>query len=132
MTEWLNEQVAGIRARLSPEDEGALWLLFCSDPEGDALLAVSFDDFIDNYDAELLNGLATVLNGIGVESVLLAAIRRKGRPSAVEVRLWREIKPLLDPSIELIDLVVVGDDTYWSARKRTRRLIELPTAGPAR
>lgn len=124
MTEWLDEQVAGIRARLTPADEGALLVLFCSDPEGEVLVAVSIDDFTDNYSAELLDGLAAILNRLGVESVLLATARRSGRPSEVDVRLWREIAPLLDPPIELIDLVVVGDDTYWSARTSTRRLID--------
>jgi hypothetical protein len=116
MQSWLDQRVAELRARLTADDEGGLWLLLFDDPFGEPILAAAFDGAMWNMDAQLTRNLAMIIREVPAKSVLVAIPRSDGRPRAVDLHLWRELRPLVGAGTELADLVVVGPRSHWSAR----------------
>ena len=111
----LDNHIRGLRTQLRREDEGSLWLLFLDDPHGDVVLATSFEGAMAHVDAELTRNLVRIISHVPSAAVLLAVPRADGQPLNVDKRLWHDLEGLLtDP---LIDLVVVGESSYWSARR---------------
>lgn len=101
--------------RLTPSDEGSLWLLFFDDPCGEPVVASAIDGGMAHLD-EILPNLLMIIDDVGAKAVLLAVPRRSGRPQPVDRRLWRELRTV-SVSPEILDLVVVGDHEHWSATK---------------
>ena len=114
---WLTARVAEVRRRLTPGDEGSLWILWLDAPQGEPLIAAAVDHATAELDAELLKNLAATIDEVGAAAVLLAVPRRLGVPDAVDRRLWSELHAQVHPSVEIVDLVVVGESRYWSAGK---------------
>lgn len=121
MGTWLDDQVVGIRQRLSPQDEDSLWVVFFVDPgpapDGEPATAMAIDGAMAHMDGLMTQNLALIIDSVPASAALLAVPRPDGIPRAVDKQLWRDVEPLLRAgSTELIDLVVVGDSGYWSAR----------------
>ena len=119
MSSWRGERIAEIRGRLVANDEGALWLLFLDDPYGEPIFASAIDGAMAEMDAQLTRNVAAIINELGVKAVLLAVPRRDGRPLSVDRQLWSDLQILVDSSTELVDLLVVGRESFWSARETT-------------
>jgi DNA repair protein RadC len=117
MTSWRDERIQEIRDRLVANDEGALWLLFLDDPYGPPILASAIDGAMAEMNAQLTRNVAVIVNQLAVKAVLLAIPRKNGTPQAADRKLWSDLQILLDSSTELVDLLVVGPDSYWSARE---------------
>ena len=117
MTSWRDERIQEIRDRLVANDEGALWLFFLDDPYGAPILASAIDGAMAEMDAQLTRNVAMIVNQLAVKAVLLAIPRKNGTPQAADRKLWSDLQILLDSSTELVDLLVVGPDSYWSARE---------------
>ena len=115
---WLSETIDEIRQRLAPGDEGSLWLLYFDEPLREPLLASAFDDAMAHVDSRLTRNIATIIEGVPVDAVLLAVPRRDGLPRAVDRQLWRDLRGLLDGAgPRLLDFVVVGAARHWSAQE---------------
>jgi len=61
--------------------------------------------------------LAMVITEVGPKAVLLVVPRLTGVPLPADHQLWTDLRErLADTAIDLIDLLVVGERTVWSAR----------------
>lgn len=116
MTSWLDDHVEAIRAHGSADDEGSLWMLLLDDPYGSPVVTSVVDDAMEHMDAHLTRNIAMILTEVGANAVLLAVPRQSGRPYDVDRRLWADLQSMVRPPPEILDLVVVGDQAYWSAR----------------
>jgi hypothetical protein len=118
MERWLSETINEIREKLTPSDEGSLWLLFFDEPLHEPLIASAFDDAMAHVDAQMTRNIAQIIDGAPADAVLVAVPRRDGVPRPVDRRFWQELRTLLDDvSPRLLDLVVVGDARHWSAQE---------------
>lgn len=117
MPNWLDDRVRDLRVRLTPGDDGSLWLLFLDGPRGEVILATAVDDAMAHVDAQMTRNLIRVLGHVPAGAVLLAVPRADGRPLPVDRRLWSDLERL--DALPLADLVVVGKTDYWSARRAT-------------
>jgi DNA repair protein RadC len=115
MSTWLSACVADVRTRLTPEDEGSLWVLFLDHPRGEVLIATAFDRVMDSIDAEMTRNLRHLIGKIPTASVLLVVPRGEGVPCKADLDLWQQLGQCCDTKV--IDLVVVGHADYWSARR---------------
>jgi DNA repair protein RadC len=115
MSTWLSACVADVRTRLTPEDEGSLWVLFLDHPRGEVLIATAFDRVMDSIDAEMTRNLRHLIGRIPTASVLLVVPRGEGVPCKADLDLWQQLGQCCDTKV--IDLVVVGHADYWSARR---------------
>jgi hypothetical protein len=116
MSTWLSACVTDVRTRLTPEDEGSLWVLFLDHPRGDVLIATAFDQAMDSIDAEMTRNLQHLIWMIPAAAVLLVVPRREGLPCKADLDLWQRLRLSQCGDTTLIDLVVVGQADYWSAR----------------
>jgi len=112
-TSWYDEIAHGVRLRSTRDDEGATWVLFLDEDRrpinGMALPA-------DELGPLELDGLAQVVDGIDAPAVIVAVPRSSGEPRAEDWRLWEELrKRMAVARSELIDLVVVGEHSWWAA-----------------
>lgn len=98
----------------SANDEGALWLLFFEDPHGRPIVASAIDGAMAQLDAALLQRVAVIIDDGPWKSVLLVVPRATGAPLTVDRALLPRIRALTQ-STDVIDVVVVGESTYWSA-----------------
>jgi len=114
MANWLDDRIYGLRGRLTPADEGSLWLLFLDGPRGEVILASAFADAMAHVDAQMTRNLVRILDHVPAVAVLLAVPRADGRPLPVDRQLWSDLEG--HDAIPLVDLVVVGETDYWSAR----------------
>lgn len=111
---WLDERAVEIRAHTSSDDEGALWLLFFQDPHGTPIIATAIDGAMAELDAALLQHIAMIIDDGPWKAVLLVVPRAVGAPLAIDRELLPRIRALTR-STHVIDVVVVGESTYWSA-----------------
>lgn len=112
-----DDRVLQIREHLTPADEGALWVAFSDDPYGEPVLTVAVADALVQMDSHMITNLATIIRQVDPKAVLLVVPRRAGEPLAEDRDLWTEItRTLDDTSIEVLDLLVVGQTEVWSAR----------------
>ena len=117
MDHWREQRAKQIRTELRPRDEGSLWVLFLDDPHGAPLLATPIEGAMDELDRQLAENLAMVINSVGSAAVLLAVPRRRGLPAEPDHHLWQLMCELLaDSPVKLLDLLVVGSRSTWSAR----------------
>lgn len=120
MTTWLDDRVRELRLRLDRRDEGSLWLLFLDGPSGAVVVASAVDGAMTGMDADLRNNLVSIVRDVRAAAVLLAVPRAEGRPQRADRALWRVMERGCASTTELVDLVVVGTDNYWSARRETQ------------
>ncbi|MGH8891488.1 MAG: hypothetical protein ACRDV3_17210 [Acidothermaceae bacterium] len=112
---WYDGVAAEIRSKLRPCDEGAVWVLFADEcrvvqmamaiePDGTELGALEYDS------------LTQVIGDVDAPTVLIAVPRADGIPFASDWRLWEEMRGRLEALTrsELIDLVVVGAESWWA------------------
>jgi hypothetical protein len=88
--------------------------LFFEDPRGRPIIATAIDGAMAQLDAALLQSIAMIIDGGPWKSVLLGVPRATGAPLAVDRALLPQVR-VLTRSTEVIDVVVVGESTYWSA-----------------
>ncbi|MDP9220789.1 MAG: hypothetical protein M3P23_09640 [Actinomycetota bacterium] len=119
MPTWLDERVSEVRQRLTTGDEASLWLLLFDDPSAAPVLAPVIEDAMSHMDADMARSVAIVINGVPAKAVLLAVPRRTGSPCRADRQLWLDLQHLVREPPELLDLIVVGDTEYWSARGAT-------------
>jgi hypothetical protein len=115
MATWLCGLVSDVRARLRPDDEGSLWLLFLDQVQGEVIVATAFDSTVDPSNFEVTRGLRRIISEVPSPAVLLVVPRADGLPLAVDKELWSELNAAPTPGTEFVDLLVVGAETYWSA-----------------
>jgi hypothetical protein len=115
MATWLCERVSDVRVRLRPDDEGSLWLLFLDHVQGEVILATAFDGIVDPSNFQVTRGLRRIISEVPSPAVLLVVPRADGLPLAVDNELWSELTASPTPGTELVDLVVAGAETFWSA-----------------
>jgi hypothetical protein len=105
-----------LRSLASHDDEGSLWIMLFEDPHAAPVMATTVDDAMANLDEVLLSNLARILGGLPAKAALLIIPRDDGRPRPVDRRLWSEVNARVHGPIELLDLIVVGRSSYWSAQ----------------
>ena len=113
--------VEELRDRLGPDDEGSTWALYV-DARDRALLAMPVDAAgRSRGGADRLAEVAYLLGNVGAHGVVVGVPRRTGEPTAADRELWRRLRVLMvcEPT-ELLDLLVIGDDGYWSAQREDR------------
>jgi hypothetical protein len=116
MTAWLEDRLEEIRHGLTPSDEGALWMMLFDDPYGAPVIVSVVEDAMAQLEPQLTSNIALILAEVPAKAVLLVVPRRSGRPQDVDRQLWVDLSRLVGSSIELIDLVVVGEAESWCAR----------------
>jgi hypothetical protein len=112
---WLDERVREVRTRFAPDDEGSLWLLFLSSDRGEVMVAAAFDGPVDLSDYQMVRNLRRVINAVPSPAVLLVIPRADGLPVAADKELWSELTAPPKTGTDLVDLLIVGTETYWSA-----------------
>jgi hypothetical protein len=110
---WYDEIAQGVRLQSSVEDEGATFVLFL-DEDGRPMNGMALP--AEELGPLELDGLAEVLDGVDSPAVIVAVPRSDGQPRAEDWRLWEELrKRMAVARPELIDLVVVGEQSWWAA-----------------
>jgi hypothetical protein len=115
MATWLCERVSDVRARLRPDDEGSLWLLFLDHVQGEVILATAFDGIVDPSNFQMTRGLRRIISEVPSPAVLLVVPRADAQPLAADRDLWNGLSASPPAGTELVDLVIVGDSSFWSA-----------------
>jgi hypothetical protein len=80
------------------------------------LLTIPFEEGTGHVDELYLRHLVAVVAEVGVAAAVFVVLRGSGRPTRVDKLLWRELGSRLavEPT-QLLDLVVLGKATRWSA-----------------
>jgi hypothetical protein len=113
-TSWYDALAEGIRKNRTPGDEGAFWVLFLDDERCPAFCA-AFPPAADLGPPEY-DGLAEVIDAVDAPALVFVVPRSDGEPAAGEWRIWQELRARLAVArCELIDLVIVGSSSWWSA-----------------
>jgi DNA repair protein RadC len=103
---------------------GALLAVFL-DERRTVLLTIGFDEGTQHVDELFLRHLVDIVTDIRVAAVAFVVVRANGRPTRVDKRLWHELSArLADTTTRLLDVIVVGETTRWSATQSLTR----PTA----
>jgi hypothetical protein len=110
---WYDEIAERVRQQARLDDEGGTWVLFLDEERrpmnGMALPHEELGPL--DYD-----GLASVVDDVDAPAVVVAVPRFNGEPRAEDWRLWEELrKRMVVARSELIDLVVVGEQSWWAA-----------------
>lgn len=114
---WLQGIADDVRARAQPRDEGSLWLVLFDDPGGAPVVSAAIEGAMDHMDDLMLRQLTKILTQVGAAEVLLVIPRRSGRPRRVDRTLWEQLTARIGSATDLLDLLVVGSRTSWSARQ---------------
>jgi hypothetical protein len=117
MSNWLDRRVRDVRMRLTPQDKDSLWLLLLEDRRGEVLVASAITEAMLHLDRGMVRNIGRIIRMVPSPAVLLVVPRVDGLPRAVDKELWLELKSAQCADTELVDLVVVGDADYWSARQ---------------
>jgi hypothetical protein len=109
---WYDGIAHGVRLQSTPDYEGGTWVLFLDDERrpinGMALPAEELGPLE-------LDGIVEVVDGIDAPAVIVAVPRSDGEPRAEDWRLWEELRQRMAVArSELIDLVVVGEQSWWA------------------
>jgi hypothetical protein len=112
-TSWYDEIAQGVREQCTRADEGGTWVLFLDEKRRPMnAMALPAED-LGPLD---FDGLAEVVDGVDAPAVIVAVPRFDGQPRAEDWRLWDELrKRMAVARSELIDLVVVGERSWWAA-----------------
>lgn len=114
---WLFDIADGVRARSRPSDEGSLWLVLFDKPGGLPVVSAAIEGAMDHMDDLMLRQLTKIISEVGAAEVLLVIPRRSGRPRPVDRTTWEQLSARIGAATELLDLLVVGSRTSWSARE---------------
>lgn len=112
----LDDRVTEVRRKLTPTDE-APWVLLFDDPADAPLTAMAVADALAHMDDEMTRNLAHIIDEVPANAAVLVAPRDDGSPRAADRQLWEDLD--VEPcgtKTQLLDLVVVGERGYWSAR----------------
>jgi hypothetical protein len=113
-TSWYDALAEGIRKNRTPGDEGAFWVLFLDDERCPAFCA-AFPPAAELGPQEY-DGLAEVIDAVDAPALVFVVPRSDGEPAAEDWRIWQELRARLAVArCELIDLVIVGSSSWWSA-----------------
>jgi hypothetical protein len=100
-----------------------------TDLDGRAVLRVEIGEGTTNVDELFLRHLVMLTADVGVPGVRFVISRADGRPTRVDKLLWRELQQrLVDSTTRLLDVIVVGQTCWWSARTRVLRHEQPETA----
>jgi DNA repair protein RadC len=95
--------------------EGALLVVFLN-ARRDIVLTVEIGEGTDQVDELFLRHLVAIVTDLGVAEVIFAITRESGRPTRIDKLLWRELSTrLVGTSTSLAEVMVVGQDSWWSA-----------------
>ena len=112
-TSWYDEIAQGVRQQCRLDDEGGTWVLFL-DEERRPINAMALPH--EELGPLDFDGLAHVVNDVDAPAVIVAVPRFDGQPLAEDWRLWEELRSRMAVArSELIDLVVVGERSWWAA-----------------
>lgn len=118
MATWQEQRARQIQPHLSASDEGALWMQYFDDPYGEPLLSVAVADAMTQVDEQLARSVAMIIATVSPKAVLLVVPRGDGHPRPQDQVLWSAVLELLEGgATELLDLLVVGVRSAWSARE---------------
>jgi hypothetical protein len=117
MSGWLAASLLDLRARLTGGDEGSLWMLLLDRPGGKVVMAVAFDEAMAHPDEAMADNLKLVISAVPAPAVLLVVPRADGRPRRADHELWQQVAWSQGCEAKVTDLLVVGNATYWSARR---------------
>lgn len=114
---WHDLVAADIRCNIEHGDEGAVWVLF-ADEQRVVQMAIAIGPAGDELGAVEFDSLAAVIDEVDAPAVLIAIPRADGMPLACDWRLWEEMRGRVEALTrsELIDLLVVGSQSWWAAR----------------
>jgi len=116
-TSWYDEIAQGVRRQCRLDDEGGTWVLFLDEARRPInAMALPHEEFgpLD------FDGLASVVDEVDAPAVIVAVPRFDGQPRAEDWRLWEELRGRMAVArSELIDLVVVGERSWWAATGAT-------------
>jgi hypothetical protein len=116
MESWLLERVKEIKALTSVDDEGSLWAIFFSDRAPEPVIMSVITAAANDFDAELVRGIATLVTGVDAYGCLLAITRRNGCPLQDDLRLWGALRTAMSSTrTRALGLVIVGSDRHWTA-----------------
>jgi hypothetical protein len=105
------------RTRDASDADGVIRLLFLRD-KGRIGLVQSAQESADNADQFLARYLAEMITDVAAPAVLLTIARRDGRPITSDRQLWALLTEMLASTTTILsDLVVLGSDRAWSARR---------------
>jgi hypothetical protein len=110
---WYDEIAQGVREQARLDDEGGTWVLFLDENRRPTnTMALPHEELGPlDYDE-----LAEVVDSVDAPAVVVAVPRFNGEPRAEDWRLWEELrKRMAVARSELIDLVVVGEQSWWAA-----------------
>jgi hypothetical protein len=95
--------------------DGSLTVVFVDDAES-VILRVDIGEGTAYVDELFLRHLVMLTADVGVPGAAFVIRRSDAQPRRTDRRLWHELSTrLAESSTELLDLVVVGDDEWWSA-----------------
>lgn len=110
---WYDGIAEGVRLQSTADDEGGTWVLFL-DKDRRPVNAMALP--AEELGPLELDGLVQVVDGVDAPAVVVAVPRSDGQPRAEDWRLWEEMrKRMAIARPELIDLVVVGELSWWAA-----------------
>lgn len=110
---WYDGIAQGVRLQCSADDEGGTWVLFLDEDRRPVNAMALPAEELGPLD---FDGLALVVDGGDAPAVVVAVPRFDGEPRAEDWRLWEELrKRMAVARSELIDLVVVGEHSWWAA-----------------
>jgi hypothetical protein len=110
---WYDGIAEGVRLQSTGDDEGGTWVLFL-DEDGRPVNAMALP--AEELGPLELDGLVQVVDGVDAPAVVVAVPRSDGQPRAEDWRLWEELRARMAVARpELIDLVVVGELSWWAA-----------------
>lgn len=110
-----DEICAAVARHRGDDTDGSLLAVFL-DRFGTVALTVGFDEGTRYVDELFLQHIVAIVADLRVAAVVFAVIRAAGRPTRIDRRLWRELVTRLGgASTDLRDVIVVGDDQWWSA-----------------
>jgi hypothetical protein len=112
-TNWYDEIAAEVRKLRGHDDDGTIWVLFLDDdrrPHVSAVLPPAVEIGAAEFD-----GLAKIVDEVDAPAVVIAVPRPDGEPRPDDWRVWEELRArLLVGRCELVDLVVVGEESWWA------------------
>ena len=109
---WYDGIAYGVRLQSTPDDEGGTWVLFL-DEDRRPINAMALP--AEELGPLELDGLVEVVDGVDAPAVIIAVPRTDGQPRAEDWRLWEELQKRMPVArSELIDLVVVGEQSWWA------------------
>jgi hypothetical protein len=94
---------------------GSLNAVFVDDG-GQVVLRVNISEGTAHVDELFLQHVVMLTSDVGVAGVTFVISRADGRPTRIDRLLWRELsKRLAGAATQLLDVVVVGEEQWWSA-----------------